>query len=105
MQTSDRLSKLQAMLQRQPDDPFLLYGIAMEHKKLGQTDLALEYLHRTLVADPNYAYAHYQAGQVRQMAGEADGAKRAYQAGIEAATRAGDQHARGELETALADLD
>jgi tetratricopeptide (TPR) repeat protein len=103
--TSDRLTKLQAMLQRQPDDPFLLYGIAMEHKKLGQTDLALEYLGQTLAVDPAYCYAHYQTGQVREMTGDTEGARRAYHAGIEAANRAGDQHAKSELETALADME
>ena len=43
---SDRLRQLQKMLERQPDDAFLLYGVAMEHKKAGDAAGALEYLGR-----------------------------------------------------------
>ena len=32
---NDRMQQLQRMLEKSPTDPFLLYGIAMEHKKAG----------------------------------------------------------------------
>jgi tetratricopeptide (TPR) repeat protein len=89
------------MLVKSPDDPFLLYGIAMEHKKAGETARALEFLERTIATDPGYCYAYYQQGQVREMAGDEAGARQAYQAGIAVATQKGDAHARGELEAAL----
>ena len=98
---NDRLSKLHAMLQQQPNDPFLLYGTAMEYKKLDDAETAMTYLDRTLAADPNYCYAYYQKGLVKESTGDVDGAKAAYRAGIEAARRNGDEHARGELESAL----
>jgi tetratricopeptide (TPR) repeat protein len=101
----DRLNKLQAMLQRQPGDPFLLYGIAMEHKGRGELDLAIEFLQKAAAADPNYSYAHYQMGQVREIMGDVQAARLAYRAGIEAARRAGDEHARSEIETALAEVE
>ena len=34
------------MLERQPNDAFLLYGIALEHKKLNDHPKAIEYLDR-----------------------------------------------------------
>jgi len=34
---STRLEQLEKMLQREPNDTFLLYGVAMEHKKTGNT--------------------------------------------------------------------
>ena len=89
------------MLAKSPNDPFLLYGIAMEHKKAGYTAHALEFLERTIAVDPGYCYAYYQQGQVREMAGDEPAARQAYQAGIAAATQKGDAHARGELEAAL----
>jgi tetratricopeptide (TPR) repeat protein len=89
------------MLEKSPNDPFLLYGIAMEHKKAGDAARALEFLDRTIATDPGYCYAYYQQGQVREMAGDEAGARQAYEAGIGAATKKGDAHSRGELEAAL----
>jgi tetratricopeptide (TPR) repeat protein len=97
----DRLPQLQRMLQTSPDDPFLLYGIGMEHKKAGDAARAVEYFDRTIAADPGYCYAYYQRGQVRETAGDEEGARRSYREGIEAAAKKGDAHARGELEAAL----
>src|SRR5438552_1958473 len=98
---TDKLEKLQALLQKQPDDPFLLYAIAMEHKKLDQPAQAIEFLKRTISSDANYCYAYYQLGQVLESIGDAAGAVQAYNDGIAAAKRAGDAHAQSELESAL----
>jgi Tfp pilus assembly protein PilF len=104
-QTSDRLQKLQTMLERQPNDTFLLYGIAMEHKKLGDAPLALEFLERVLELDPNYCYAYHQRGLIHESQGDLDAARKAYEQGVQASTRAGDLHAKGEIEAALALLE
>src|SRR5688500_8057883 len=101
MTQSPRMAQLQQMLQRSPDDPFLLYGMAMEHKKAGDASSALEYLQRVTQKDPNYCYAYYQRGLVHESQGDTDAARRAYRDGIEASDRAGDAHARGEIEAAL----
>jgi Tfp pilus assembly protein PilF len=98
---SDRMRQLRQMLQRQPDDPFLLYGMAMEYKKAGDAAAALDYLARVTHKDPNYCYAYYQRGLVHESQGETEAALKSYREGIEAADRAGDAHARGELEAAL----
>src|SRR5690348_12183173 len=97
-----RLEQLQRMLQQTPDDPFLLYGIALEYKKANDTAQAIEYLDRTVRADPGYCYAYFQRGQVHESMGDLEAAKQAYRHGIEAADKKGDQHARSELEGALA---
>jgi Tfp pilus assembly protein PilF len=104
-QTSDRLQKLQSMLERQPNDTFLLYGIAMEHKKLGDASAALEFLERVLSLDPNYCYAYHQRGLIHESAGDLEAARKAYQDGVAASARAGDLHAKGEIEAALALLE
>ena len=98
---SDRMRQLQQMLQRQPNDAFLLYGVAMEHKKAGDSAQALEYLARVTQKDPNYCYAYYQRGLVHESQGDTEAARLAYREGLEAADRAGDAHARGEIEAAL----
>ena len=98
----DKLQQLHAMLQKQPNDSFLLYGIALEHKKLNESQKAIEFLNRTIATDPNYCYAYYQLGQILETTGDVAGAVKAYNDGIDAAKRSGDAHAQSELENALA---
>lgn len=100
-EASDRLAKLQAMLDRQPGDTFVLYAIALEHKKAGDNDRAIEFLDRTIRFDPGYCYAYFQKGQVFEATGDLAAAKQAYEAGIISARTKGDAHALSELEGAL----
>ena len=99
--STERLDKLTQMLQQQPDDAFLLYGVALEHKKLGDHPAALKYLDRVTAVDPGYCYAYHQKGLVHESAGDTEAAKRAYREGIEAANRVGDAHAKEEISAAL----
>lgn len=89
------------MLERQPRDPFLLYALGMEHKKLGDLTKAIEFYSRTIDVDPNYCYAYYQRGQTLEQQGDATSARQSYKDGIDAAVRAKDDHAKSELEMAL----
>lgn len=99
--TLDRLGKILAMLDKTPRDPFLLYGAGMEYKKAGDHLRAIEYLRKTIEADPAYCYAYYQLGQTWELAGDEARARQAYRDGIAAADMAGDAHARGEIQAAL----
>ncbi len=102
---STRLEQLQKMLAREPNDTFLLYGIAMEHKKTGDEKTALEMLEKVIQLDPGHGYAWYQRGQILEMSGDSPAARQAYTDGITAATKSGDAHARSELEGALSMLE
>src|SRR4051812_18517384 len=104
-QPSKRLVQLQKLLERTPDDPFLLYGIAMEHKNAGDTKTALEFFRRVLERDSGYLYAYHQRGLTFEMLGETSEAKRSYEEGIAAARVKGDLHAAGEIEGALAAME
>src|SRR2546421_10639245 len=103
--TTPRMKQLQGMLEKQPRDAFLLYGMALELKKAEELQKALEYLHRVIEVDPGYGYAFYQMGQIQEQRGEVDSAKQAYRDGIEAARKSGDSHAQSELQTALTMLE
>ena len=97
----ERLKKLQQMLEKQPGDAFLLYGIALEHKKAGDYSRAIDYLEQVLRVDGGYCYAYFQRGQVYEAMGDAESARRAYREGVEAALKKGDAKARDELQGAL----
>jgi tetratricopeptide (TPR) repeat protein len=96
-----RLEKLHKFLAATPNDPFLLYAIALEYKKT-DAPKAIEYLNKTLAADPLYCYAYFQLGQVYEQIGNVESAKKSYIDGIAAAQKAGDAHAQSEISGALA---
>ena len=102
---SERLQKLQKMLEAEPNDTFLLYAIALEMKKAEQLPAALEYLTRVIAIDPGYCYAYHQKGLVYEQQGDLNSAKQAYREGIAAAERKGDAHARDEIAGALSMVD
>ena len=98
---SDRLEKLQQMLAREPNDTFLLYGIALEYKKAGDMPKAIEHLDRVIQIDPKYFYAYHQRGLAYEQQGDLESAKKSYRDGIESAAKNGDAHAAEEIRAAL----
>jgi tetratricopeptide (TPR) repeat protein len=101
---SGRMQQLEKMLEREPNDPFLLYGLALEHKKGSNVPRAIELLQQVIQVDPGYCYAYYQLGQIHAANGDVPAAKRIYEQGIAAAGKKGDAHAAGEIGAALAEL-
>ena len=95
--TTDRLEKLMALLEADPNDTFCTYGIAMEYAGQNQHEQALHWLDRTLSIDPNYAYAYYQKGRLLAMLDRREEAREALTRGLEAAEAGGDQKAHREL--------
>lgn len=78
--------------------------MALELKKAGELDAALDALRKTLELDADYLYAYYQLGQVEELRGQVGAARSAYESGIRRATSKGDLKALGELRTALSGL-
>jgi tetratricopeptide (TPR) repeat protein len=99
--TSPKLQQLFKLLEREPRDTFLLYGIGMEYKKLGGAPKAIEYFDAALAVDSGYCYAYFQKGQVYEQLGQPEQARQSYRDGMAAAKRVNDAHALSELETAL----
>jgi tetratricopeptide (TPR) repeat protein len=101
MAEMSRLQKLTGMLEKSPGDTFLLYAIALEHRKSGNTAGALEYLDKVIQHDWGYCYAYHQKGQILEGQGDLPAAREAYRQGIDAAGRKGDAHAGQEIAAAL----
>ena len=91
------IASLEKLLSKEPNDPFLLYGMAQEHAKLGQYAKAVEFYDRCLAADPKYCYAYYHKAVALEGAGEIPAALAAIAAGLTAAAKAGDAHCAAEL--------
>ena len=98
---NDRLSKLQQLLAKTPDDAFLLYAIAMEHKKAGQPAEAVRHLQLTLAKDSGYIAAYLQLGQIHAQTDDVAAARQALAEGIAKAKQKGDNHAASEMEQLL----
>lgn len=101
---SGRMQQLEKMLEREPNDPFLLYGLALEHKKADDLPRAIELLQQVIQVDPGYCYAYYQLGQIHVASSDVPAAKRIYEQGIAAARKKGDAHAAEEIAGAMNEL-
>ena len=97
----DRTAALRAMLEANPSNQFVRYGLAQELVKGGDYLSALAEFRRILADDRDYQAAYYHAGKTLERLGRHDEARTIYAQGIEASFRTGDTHARSELETAI----
>lgn len=100
----DRVETFKTFIERSPDDPFPRYGLAMEYRNLGRKDDSRQAFSDLMERFPDYVPAYLMAGTNLADLGDGAAAATIYRQGIEAATRAGDAHARAELEAALAQI-
>lgn len=92
-----RREQLEQLLQSEPDDVFLNYGLAKALASEGDIDAALRQFDRVLVLDPDYVAAWFQKGQTLADSGQTEAAREALRRGIDVARRVGDRHAEGEM--------
>jgi len=98
---SARATALRALLEQDPKNSFVRYGLALDHANNGDLEGAVAEF-RTLIAnDPNYCAAYYHGGQTLEKLGRVADAAEMYRHGIAATHRTGDAHTRSELEAAL----
>jgi predicted Zn-dependent protease len=99
-----RREKIREMLTSSPDDPFLHYGLAMEHRGAGESAAALAELRKVLELDPHYVAAYFHQGQMLAEGGDVVAAKQVLRSGIDVALRVRDQHAADEMRGLLDSL-
>ena len=99
----DRIATFKSFIARAPGDPFPRYGLAMEYKARGDLEAAWTAFSELLDQFPDYVPTYLMAGGTLIALGRRDEAAGVYRRGIEVATRRGDDHARRELEAALAE--
>ena len=99
-----RIEMLKAFIARRPADPFPRYGLALEHKNAGQLEEAWAVFSALMDGHPTYTAAYLHAGNTALALGRVEDARATYTRGVQACVSAGDGHARGEIEGALAAL-
>lgn len=101
---SNRLEGLLNFYEKDPNDPFVVYGLALEYMSLNQWQKAEDYFHKLLVQNPDYIAGYLQYAQLKEKQDKIDEAKVLYRRGIEAAYRSGDKKSAKEMEDFLDDL-
>ncbi len=99
-----RRQKLEEFLAQNPNDAFARYGIALDCFRQGELDAADAHFKSLLVENPDYVPAYQMYAQMLAQNDRVNEAKSVLNKGIESAIRQGNQHARSEMESHLADL-
>ncbi|MBW3544158.1 MAG: tetratricopeptide repeat protein [Bacteroidetes bacterium] len=101
--SQQRIASLQQMLQETPNDPFLLYALALEHRN-NDRQQSLLLFRRLLQLHAHYLPTYYHAAALHAELGELQEAKSIYQQGIAIAQDQQDAHTLRELQNAYQNL-
>jgi tetratricopeptide (TPR) repeat protein len=99
-----RREVLEQFVAQKPADAFARYGLALECARLGDTAAAADHFRKLLESHPEYSAGYFQFGQLLVRLGNIQEAGKVLSDGIVAAQRAGDIHARDEMQAALDSL-
>jgi hypothetical protein len=103
-QKKTRRQILEDFVAAKPTDAFARYGLAMECANSGDSAAADEHFKALLASHADYVAGYFQYGQFLAKSGRVEEARSTLNSGIARARRTGDEHARSEMETALAEL-
>lgn len=104
MSNPTRREKIEAMLQKDPQDPFLRYQLAMELDKTGEHEQSLNVFRGLMRDTVPHVPSFLMAGQQLNRLDRIDEARSVLRAGIEAARQQGNAHAAGEMSELLSSL-
>lgn len=89
-----RIESLKQLLEKNPNDSFPRYALALEYKALGRLQTAVRCLKEVIERDGNYIAAYRRLGQMNSMLNLSQEAKLNYRPGITVAEAFGDPHAK-----------
>lgn len=99
--TDDRLRMIEEMLSSNPNDPFLKYAAALEHRKKGHSEMVIEIFEDLIQNHPDYLGTYYQLGKMYEDQGDVEKALDIYRKGRAIAQAQNDSKTLGELSEAL----
>jgi cytochrome c-type biogenesis protein CcmH/NrfG len=99
-----RRQMLEEFVAKKPDDAFSRYGLAMECMNNGDPAAADTHFRALLERNADYVPAYLMFAQFLARESRNEDARQVLSNGITAASKAGNEHARSEMETLLAEL-
>jgi len=103
-QNKTRRQMLEDIVAQKPDDAFSRYGLALECMNSGDTAAAEQHFRALLERNTTYIPGYQMYGQLLVRESRKEEARPVLTKGIAAANKAGNQHARSEMEALLNDL-
>ncbi|ABG58630.1 hypothetical protein [Cytophaga hutchinsonii] len=100
----NRLDYLLELHKEQPNDPFLLYGIALEYKKTDHAETGKTF-DNLLTSFPDYLATYYQAAEFFAEKGSYEKALEIYDTGISLAASLNEMKTLAELKNAKQNLE
>lgn len=104
MAETERMRQIRALLEDDPHDPFLRYGLAMEYVSAGDDAAAVETFRELVIASPQYVPTYLMLAQTLVRLNREDDAKEVLRVGVSVAGHERDLHAQGELQGMLESL-
>jgi tetratricopeptide (TPR) repeat protein len=95
-----RVDQLLQMLADEPNEPFLLYALAMEYGNAEKYEESLQYYQRLVKEHRQYVGTYYHLAKLFEKLERNDDATNTYEQGMGIARQMGDQHSFKELEAA-----
>lgn len=105
MTEPDKVAQLRELIEMDPDDAVLHYGLGCEHLRRGEFAAGAEALQRALELNPDYSAAHRELGKALEKLNRREEAVAAYSRGYEVAKRRGDLQTAREIEVFLKRLE
>ena len=103
-QKKSRREMLEEFLERNPDDAFTRYGLALECMNSGDRAAADTHFRALLASHADYVPAYLMYAQLLAREARNEEARRILTTGIAAATQKNNEHARSEMESLLNEL-
>ena len=100
----DRIAKLKAFLDANPNDCFVKHALALEYIKQDDDTKAQQLFEEVLSFDENYIGSYYHLAKLLERTGDTEKAIVIYEKGMLKAKEKGEQHALSELRSAYEEL-
>jgi len=105
MASEQRIQKLNEILEKDPNDTFSRYALALEYMGMSDLQTAIDELQKVIQHDPKYIPGYHQLGQIFGRLNRTQEAKNIYRKGIDIAQQSGEEKEAKEMREELEELE
>lgn len=98
---SERVEAFKRLLEADPKDPFLHYGLGLEMLKAGPAEEAAREFAEAARLNPDHTASYREWGKALERAGRPEEAREVWEKGVEVSRRTGDLQTGKEMEVFL----